>query len=211
MMERKTNSSKENQTSAIDWQNIHSRLDSVRERLKKGWHVTEQEKEQILTARTKALAKKLKDKPLMKEYLEVVEFMLSDERYGIELNYIDEVCGLKDLTPLPCTPSFIRGVINVRGKIMTVMDIKKLFELPDKGLSDLNKVIIVHKYGMEAGILADNIIGVRSVPVTNIQSALPTLTGIRTEYIKGVTGDQLIILNTENIFSDERLIVNEGI
>jgi purine-binding chemotaxis protein CheW len=211
MMERKTNTSKENQTSAIDWQNIQSRLDSVRERLEKGWQVTEQEKEQILTARTKALAKKLKDKPLMKEYLEVVEFLLSDERYGIESNFIDEVYALKELTPLPCTPPFILGVMNVRGKIMTVVDIKKLFELPDKGLSDLNKVIIVQTYGMEAGILADNIVGVRSVPVSKIQPALPTLTGIRAEYIKGVTGDQLIILNMETIFSDERIIVNEGI
>ena len=112
---------------------------------------------------------------------------------------------------MPCTPPFVLGIFNVRGQIQTIIDIKKFFDLPDKGLSDLNKVIIVRTRGMEAGILADVIVGVRSVPVSNIQPELPTITGIRAGYMKGVTGDQLIILNMENIFSDEKMIVNEGV
>jgi purine-binding chemotaxis protein CheW len=211
VMERKINTSKENQTSVIDWENIHSRMETFRERFEKGWHVTEQEKEQILMARTRSLARELNDETLSQEFLEVAEFMLADERYGVEMKLISEVYALKDLTPLPCTPPFILGVVNVRGKVLTVIDIKKLFELPDKGLNDLNKVIIVHAHGMEAGILADVIVGVRSVPVSNIQPELPTITGIRAGYMKGVTGDRLIILNMENIFSDERMIVNEGV
>lgn len=210
-MGRKINTLKENKTSVVDWENIHSRMEAFRERLDKGWHVTEQEKEQILASRTRTLAGELNDEPLRQEFLEVAEFMLAEERYGIEKNFVSEVYALKDLTPLPCTPSFILGVVNVRGKVLTVIDIKKLFELPDNGLNDLNKVIIVHARGMEAGILADVIVGVRSVPVSNIQPALPTITGIRAEYMKGVTGDQLIILNMENIFSDEKMIVNETI
>ena len=204
------NKSAENRHPAVDWRSIHSRMDAVRERLEEGWNITEQEKEQILAARTRVLAGKETDKPLTGEYTEVAEFILAEERYGIELKFIVEVYDLKDLTRLPCTPPFILGVMNVRGKIITVVDIKKLFELPDRGLTELNKVIIVHASGMEAGILADVISGVRSVPVSKIQPALPTLTGIRAEYIKGVTGDQLVILNMEHIFSDERIIVNEG-
>lgn len=205
------NTKTENRNSAIDWENIHSRLDAVSNRLEKGWNVTEQEKQHILDTRTRVLARELTDKPSVKEYLEVVEFILADECYGIELKFIDEVYELKDLTHLPCTPDFTLGVMNVRGKILTVVDIKKVFGLPDKGLTDLNKVIIVNACGMEIGILADLITGVRSVPVGRIQPALPTVTGIRAEYMKGVTGDQLVILNIENIFSDERIIVNEGI
>ena len=68
-MAGKKNISKESQTSAVDWRNIHSRLDAVVERLEKGWNVTEQEKEQILRARSRALAGKLKDRPLRQEYL----------------------------------------------------------------------------------------------------------------------------------------------
>lgn len=210
-MEKNIKTSKGNQHLAIGWETIHSRLEAVREKLEKGWQITEQEKEQILMERTKALARESKDKTLTEEYLEVAEFILADERYGIELNFISEVYTLQDLTPMPCTPPFILGVTNIRGKILTVIDMKKMFELPDKDLNNLNKVIIVHANGMEAGILADTIIGIRSIPVENIQPALPTLTGIRAEYMKGVTGDQLIILNVVNIFSDERIIVNEGV
>lgn len=211
-METRTDRSKESQPFAIDWEDIHSRLEADMERLEKEWHISKPEKEKIIKERTIKLGKESMDEPFSStEYLKVTEFLLADEKYGIELDTINEVFSLKDLTPLPCTPSFITGVMNVRGKIVTVIDIKKLFELPSKGLTDLNKVIIVHAHGIEAGILADLIVGVRLVHTGSIQTTLPTLTGIRTEYIKGVTGDQLIILNVENIFSDEKIIVNEVI
>lgn len=202
--------SKENQAPFVDWGKIHTQLDNVRERLEKGWQLTVQEKKHILAVRAKALASPLKEEPLKQDRISVTEFMLDEERYGIELDAIVEVYDLKDLTALPSTPPFILGIINVRGEILTVIDIKKLFDLPDKGLNDLNKVIIVNAHGMVAGILADVITGVRSIPLINIQQAPPTITGIRAEYMKGVTGDQLIILNVENIFSDEKMIVNEG-
>jgi len=210
-MKEKIKTSKKDQTVTIDWKEIHSHVETAREKLEQGWQITNKEKEKILKTRTKDLAREIKEKELAAEYLTVAEFMLANERYGIELKNIIEVYPLKDLTPMPCTPPFVLGVFNVRGQIQTIIDIKKFFNLPDKGLSDLNKVIIVRARGMEAGILADVIIGIRSVPLREIQPTLPTLTDIRAEYMKGVTGDQLIVLDVEKIFSDERIIVNEKI
>jgi len=210
-MEEKIKTSKKDQTLTIDWKMIHSQVEAAREKLEQGWQITDKERIKILKARTKALAREVKEEKLDLEYLAVVEFMLANERYGIELKNIIEVYPLKDLTPVPCTPPFILGIFNVRGQIQTIIDIKKFFDLPDKGLSDLNKVIIVRTRGMEAGILADVILGIRSVPLREIQTTLPTLTDIRAEYMKGVTGDQLIILDVEKIFSDERIIVNEEV
>ncbi len=210
-MPEKDNKLKENRVSAINWEGIQSSLESFREKLEADILVSEKDKEQILRTRAKALSREIKKESLTQDYLEVVEFVLANEKYGIELNFIVEVYTLKDLTSLPGAPPFILGVISVRGKILTIIDIKKLFELSDKGISDLNKVIIVHAHGMEAGILADVITGVRSIPFDKIQPTLPTLTDIRADYMKGVTGDQLIILDVENIFSDERIIVNEVI
>ena len=198
-------------TSTIDWKKIHSQMEAAREKLEQGWQVTDKEKEKILKARTKALAREVKEEELAAEYLTVAEFMLANERYGIELNNIVEVYPLKDLTPLPCTPPFVLGIFNVRGQIQTIMDIKKFFDLPEKGLTDLNRAIIVRARGMEAGILADVILGIRSVPLREMQPKLPTLTDIRAEYMKGVTSDQLIVLDVEKIFSDERIIVNEEV
>ena len=64
---------------------------------------------------------------------------------------------------------------------------------------------------MELGILADAILGVRSITVEELQPALPTLTGIRAEYLKGITKDPLAVLDVEKILSDEKILVNDGV
>ena len=136
-----------------------------------------------------------------------MEFKLAHERYALELMHICEVYPLKELTPLPGTPDFVLGIINVRGRILSIIDIKRFFDLPGKGLTDLNQVIILQSEEMEFGILADEIVGTRSIPASSIQTSLPTLTGIRAEYLKGVTGDRVVILDGEKILSDEKMVV----
>jgi purine-binding chemotaxis protein CheW len=102
-------------------------------------------------------------------------------------------------------------LVNVRGQILSIIDIKKLFDLPEKGLTDLNKVIIVRADHMELGILADAILGVRCIAREELQPALPTQTGIREEYLKGITKDPLVVLDVERILSDEKILVNDGV
>ncbi len=131
--------------------------------------------------------------------------------YGIESCHIREIHPLSEFTPLPSTPAFVLGLVNVRGQILSIIDIKKLFDLPEKGLTDLNKVIVVHANQMELGILADAIVGVRSIALEEFQPALPTLTGIRAEYLKGITKDPMVVLDVEKILSDEKILVNEAV
>ena len=166
-------------------------------------------KKKILKARAIALARQPEAKKAYDEYIEVVEFMLAHEKYGLESKCVHEVFSLKELTPVSGTPPFVLGIINVRGKILSVIDIKKFFELPEKGMTDLNRVIIIHNDQMEFGILADSILGVRLIPLMEIQPSLPTLTGIRVEYLRGVTEDRLVILDVDKILSDKKIIVHE--
>jgi purine-binding chemotaxis protein CheW len=210
-MVEKNKTSGKHQPSTIDWEKIHSRMNSALEKNEHGWEPSDEEIKKIFAARTKDLARRKEKEKQSSEYLEVAEFVLADERYGIESFRIVEVYPLKDLTPLPSTPPFIMGIINVRGQILTVIDIKKFFDLPDKGLSDLSKVIIVKVGETEVGFLADVCMGISSIPLNRIQSSLSTLTDIGAEYLKGVTSDQLIILDVEKILSDEKLIVNEEV
>ena len=165
------------------------------------------EKAMTLRERAKALAREPVGAEEDEEYLEVAEFMLAHERYALELTHIREVYPLKELTPLPGTPDFVLGIINVRGQILSIIDIKRFFDLPEKGLTNLNQVIILQSDEMEFGILADEILGTRSIPASTIQTSLPTLTGIRAEYLKGVTGDRVVILDGEKILSDEKIVV----
>jgi purine-binding chemotaxis protein CheW len=208
---------KDKQRKTIDWNEIHRFMEEAQLAIKREWSPTLEEKKKILKTRAKRLAQEPEKKETVEKYIEVVEFLLSYEKYAIESSYVHEIYPLKELTPLPCTPPFVLGIINVHGQIFSVIDIKKFFELPEKGLSDLNKVIILHSEGpalsrvegMEFGILADVILGVRQIPLTDIQPSLPTLTGIREEYLKGVTGEQVVILNAEKLLSDKKITVHE--
>jgi purine-binding chemotaxis protein CheW len=131
--------------------------------------------------------------------------------YGVESLYVREVYPLKELTPLPCTPPFVLGIINVRGQILSVVDLRQFFDLPAQRLTDLNKVIVLHDGTMAFGILADAILGVRVIPPDGVQPSLPTLTGIRAAYLKGVTGERLVILDAAKLLTDKALIVFEEV
>ena len=165
----------------------------------------------ILRDRARALARPAEHAPAADTVLEVLEFRLAQERYAVETRYVREVSSLKELTPLPCTPSFVLGIVNVRGQILPVFDLKKLFDLPEEGLTDLHRIIIVRGHNLELGLLADLSLGVRSVPLSSLQPSLPTLTGIRGDYLKGVTAERLVVLDLASLLADPRIIVNEDV
>jgi purine-binding chemotaxis protein CheW len=118
---------------------------------------------------------------------------------------------MKDFTTIPGTPPFVLGIINLRGKILSVIDIRKFFDLPVKGLSNLNRVLVVKTPEMELGILSDFILGVRVIPKRSIHPALPTLTGIRAKYLHGVTDEGLVLLDVLKILCDPEIIVHDDI
>ena len=178
---------------------------------RQGFELTSEKKKEILRARAKLLAREIQSPDTEEECLEVAEFLLAEERYAIEAAFVCEVYPLKELTPLPGTPPFISGITNVRGQILSVMDIKKFFDLPEKGITNLNKIIVVRSDEMELCILADVMLGVRTIPLTEIQPSLPTLTGIREEFLRGITNERIIILDIKKILADERIIVHDDV
>ena len=196
----------------VDWGNLHRRLDASQAALKQRLSPGPEETRRILRARARSLAAGDRSEATSPDLLlEVVEFVLGPEHYGIESSHIREIYPLSEFTPVPCTPAFVLGLVNVRGQILSIINIKKLFDLPEKGLTDLNKVIIVHANHMELGILADAVLGVRPIAMEELRPALPTLTGIRAEYLKGITKDPLVVLDVEKILMDEKILVNEAV
>ena len=178
---------------------------------KKGFEISPGQKKKILKERADLLKMEVEKEEIPGEQLEVVEFLLADERYAIDANYVCEVIPLKELTQLPCTPDFILGIINVRGKILAVIDIKKFFNLPEKGITELNRVIVVKHQDIELGILADEIIGSTHIIPDKLQTSIPTITGIQNDYLMGVTRDRLIILNIKEFLLNEKIIINEEV
>lgn len=192
----------------FDWQTIHSRMETARTEIARRANPTADEKKAILKKRANVLAGFQNENEGQKKNIEIVEFLLADGRYGIEISYVRETHPLKEITALPGTPSFVLGLINVRGQILSVIDIKKLFALPDKSLTDLSKIIILHSDSMEFGILSDAMVGTRSVTIEETQISLPPAVE---EYLEGVTKEGIVILDAEKILSDGKLIVYEEV
>ena len=195
---------------AIDWQAIMRRLEAARAATEQAWTPDADAAARLLDARARELAAEPDDAQQVST-LEVVEFMLAHERYAVETRCVREIYPLTKLTPLPCTPAFVLGIVNLRGEIVSVIDIKKFFNLPNIGLTDLNKVLVLESESMCFGVLADAIVDVHRIPIDRIQPVLPTLTGIREQYLQGVTSDRTIILDASSLLADAEIVVQERI
>jgi purine-binding chemotaxis protein CheW len=166
---------------------------------------------EILKNRAKELSEELVENGVVGDQIEIIEFVLAYEKYGIESSFVREVYPMREFTPVPATPNFVMGIVNIRGQIISVVDIKKFFDLPERGLTDLNRLIITEYKDMEVGILADLILGVKNIAMSDIQSSLLTLTDIRSKYLKGVTKEGIVVLDVEKLLSDSKLIVDSEV
>ena len=131
----------------------------------------------------------------------VLVFQLGSERYGIEVSVVRGVRPLERLTRVPGTPAFYRGVVNMRGKMITVLDLSAFFGVADE-TDQARELAIVRASGLELALLADHIEGILDVP----KASLEPIEEMR--YALGVTRERLVILDVPAIFEDERLMVN---
>ena len=165
-------------------------------------------KEDILKERAKILSKPKQQETIKSDFLEILVFKIANEKYGIETKYAKEVYPLKDYTPLPGTPLYIFGLINVRRKILAVINLKSFFGLAETK-NENSKVIILKGGEKEFGLLTDGFEGIQKISISKVQTSLPTLTGIRQELFKGVTLDKIIIIDGKKLFSSQEIIVDE--
>ncbi len=167
--------------------------------------------EEILKFRAKILAQELKDEKSEFPDLEALSFLLAHETYLIPAEHILGITFFRGLTLIPCTPSFVLGVMNWHGKIVSVLDLKKFFHLPETEIMDLSRVILLTCQGLELGVLVDRIAGICSVRSAEIQKLLDSREGVSSEYIIGLDLEQRILLNVEKLFSDRKMIVHEEV
>ncbi len=159
-----------------------------------------------LKQRAAALARPLVAPRPASEFVATLEFRLGAEKFAVETSFVREVYPLKEVTPLPGTPDFILGVMNVRGQVVTINDLGQWLELPESAQAARSKVLILRDGEMECGILADEVVGMRAIARDELEETLPTLTGIRAEYLKGVTRDRAALLDAGKVLRSARLI-----
>lgn len=136
---------------------------------------------------------------------EFVTFRLGQELYGISSELVGEVFPAREITPLPAVPDFIVGVVNLRGKIVSVNDLKVILDLPKSSAPD-RFILVLRSPSMEIGLLVEPPVDVMTAPPHSLAPPLPSSSGIE-DYISGIQ-DDVVILKGDRILSDRRLIVN---
>lgn len=136
------------------------------------------------------------------EIVQIVSFLLDDVEYGINILQVHEIIRMPEITRLPNTPVYIRGVINLRGSVIPVVDVRVRFGLPVGTVTDLTRVIVVETGEKLVGLLVDNVYQVVRMPGRNIDPPSDLIEGISDEFINGigrVSGRLIVILNLDNI------------
>jgi purine-binding chemotaxis protein CheW len=187
---------------------LHERLHLAGMALERAWTPDRAQAEQILKARARQLAR-----PAAAEeasaFIDVLAFRLGAETYAVQPQHVARVHALEQLTPLPGLPAFVLGIARVRGEIVSVLDLRSLFELPERGLGQLNRLIVLRSAHMRFGVLADAIEGMRRLPRGGLLASLPTLHGVRARYLMGVGEEHIVVLDAARLLADERLVIDQ--
>lgn len=176
--------------------------------MKKEKELEHERKQEILRARAAALAAPPTGKDREAAF-DVIVFRICNEHYGIECGFMREVCEANTLTMIPCTPAWLAGIINLRGRIVAVLDLIKLFNLPDAGTETCKLAAVIGDHEFECGILIHELIGQRTVFKDEIQEAdHRTAQEALPKWLKNITADRLIILDYEKIRNDKSIIID---
>jgi purine-binding chemotaxis protein CheW len=145
------------------------------------------------------------------ETIELLVFTLAGERFAIDTAQVLEATSLRELIPVPCTPAFVLGLVNHRGRILTVLDLRRLLNLPGTGMTEGGRVLAVEAGGLTCGIMAETVAGTLSVPARKVAPPPEALTGLRLALTSGITEDLITVLDLEALARTREILVNEEV
>jgi purine-binding chemotaxis protein CheW len=157
------------------------------------------------SANTVAAAISLKDSRAGK-YL---TFFLGNEEYGIEILKVHEIIGLMPITPVPRTPNFIKGVINLRGKVIPTVDLRIKFGMEAVQQTDETCIIVVQTHGIEMGTIVDKVSEVLNISADDIEDTPSFGASVNTDYILGIgkaSGKVRLLLDIDKVLASQEII-----
>ncbi|WP_291321327.1 chemotaxis protein CheW [Desulfonatronospira sp.] len=130
------------------------------------------------------------------DLLQMVTFNIGGEEFGVEILTVQEIIRMMQITKVPKAPDFVEGVINLRGKVIPVIDLRKRFGLEPKGHDKNTRIVVVEINKMIVGFIVDSVSEVLRIPADTVEPPPPVVAGLDSEYISGVgkLEDRLLIL-----------------
>ena len=144
----------------------------------------------------------------MSEIHQYVIFSLNEQTYGVEILKIKEVVSYRKITPLPNMRGLIKGIINLRGVVLPVFDLREKFNLPETTYTNFHTIIVIEILGRVMGIIVDEISDVVEILPEEVQSTSNLPPGMKTEYMKGIGEKEnrlIVLLDIDRFLSPEEL------
>ncbi|MBL0938562.1 MAG: chemotaxis protein CheW [Gemmatimonadaceae bacterium] len=139
-------------------------------------------------------------------------FFLADEEYGLEILKVSEIIGQQPITRVPRMPEFVRGVINLRGKVIPITDLRMKFGMDAEDTTD-SCIIVVQMKGIQTGIVVDRVSEVVAIAESDIEDAPSFGAGIRTEFLLGIGkagGRVKLLLDIDKVLATSELLALEA-
>ncbi|MFT9847836.1 chemotaxis protein CheW [Aneurinibacillus sp. REN35] len=146
--------------------------------------------------------------------IKVIVFRLKDEEYGVDVNQVKSIERLEPITRVPRTPHFIKGVINMRGIVTPIVDLRHRFGIEEAAYNEATRVIIVAVDEIEVGLIVDSANDVIDIPINAIEPPPEVVGGIEAVYLRGVAKlDRrlLILLNLDKVLNTDEIKQLENI
>ncbi len=186
-------------------------LKSLEDEFQSIFKVSLEEKTAIFKQRAERLRKRLSREEL-EEKVRVLTFCLGNEKYCIRVKQALEIINATDINRLPCTPQHFAGVINLRGNILTLVDLNQFLGIEKDSPNASKTIIVIEVAGEITGIVVDKVEDILDVAIKQIAPPLTTLKGIKEEFTEGevlIEGKSFTLLNLERMMMNERMKVFE--
>jgi len=191
---------------APDWAGMRRRLAAMRSAIERGDKMGAAETRKVLAQRARLLAREEMRGETAEATIEFLEFSLGSSRFGLVLDGMREVLSDKDLLALPNVPAFVAGLINLRGHVVSVLDLRALLGFGGKAEGP-GKIILLGQEERLLGLHVDRVGAVRSLVAGRIQSSVAALPGRGEAYMIGVAEDRSLLLDGARILADEKIVL----
>jgi purine-binding chemotaxis protein CheW len=143
--------------------------------------------------------------------MQLVSFHLADETFGVEITKVREINLMCDITHVPQSPPFVKGLINLRSNVIPVVDLRTLFGLPENELDSDSRIMVMQVGPRIIGIIVDGVDEVLRISNKDIAPAPATVSGLGNEYLEGLVRLEerlLILLDIEKVLGGESLVLD---
>jgi purine-binding chemotaxis protein CheW len=203
----------------FDWDAMRERVARANEILRGMSETTPEDIERVWALRAAKLAR-VPAAGDAGELVDLVLVRLGRETYGLDAHYVWDIKPLEEITPVPRVPKWVEGVVNRRGRIYSVVNLQRFFNLPAAESSKTPFLIVVETLEMEVALMADDVLSIEAIPAARIEEATGIVRGLPSEYVQGVAqyensaggeSSLVVVLDLPAMLADERLVIHEEV